>query len=86
MEITPIGKRVLIKPKDEEKTSKGIYIPATADESTKRGTVIAVGEAKDMPVNPGDKVMYERHAPIEVTINEEKHIIIDVADIIAKVK
>ncbi len=44
MEIIPIGERVLIKPiKKEEVTKSGIYIPESAQEQKKEGSVVAVG-------------------------------------------
>jgi len=41
MKIIPIGERVLIKPiKKEEVTKSGIYIPESAQELKKEGTVV----------------------------------------------
>ena len=61
-EIIPIGERVLIKPlKMEEMTRSGIYIPESAQEHRKEGSVIAVGSRDDgsaRPLKPGDHVMY----------------------------
>jgi len=61
MAITPIGERVLIKPyRQDEKTKGGIYIPESAKEKKKQGTVIAAGtfkDGKELPVKPGDIII-----------------------------
>jgi chaperonin GroES len=44
LNIKPLSDRVLIEPvAAETKTASGIFIPDTAKETTKKGTVVAVG-------------------------------------------
>lgn len=87
MEIKPIGARVLVKPIEvEEKTAGGIYIPDSAKEKTSQGTVVEIGDDKDIKVEQGDKVIYESYAGTEVTLKGGKHLIIDNKDIIAIVR
>ncbi len=89
MHIKPLGKRVLIKPvEEEEKTSGGIYIPETAKEKKKQGTVIDVGniEEKELPVKKGDTILYAGYSSEELEINGEKYLILDAKDVIAKIE
>ncbi|HDP73391.1 MAG TPA: co-chaperone GroES [Candidatus Woesearchaeota archaeon] len=91
MKMRILGPRALIKPtKKEEKTKGGIYLPDTADEEKKEGTVVAVGkyddkDRKDMPfpVKPGDKVIFGGFSEKELMIDGEKHLIVDVKDVMA---
>lgn len=88
MKITPIGERVLLKPmKKEEKTAGGIYLPDSAKEEKKEGTVVAVGtnkDGKDLPLSAGDKVLYGGFSSEEFEVAGEKHLMIDFKDILAK--
>lgn len=88
--IQPIGERVLIKQeKSEEKTKSGIYIPDSAREKRKEGTVIAAGtfeDGKPLPVAAGDRVLYGGYSSEEIEIDGEKHLFVDWKDILAKVE
>ncbi len=88
MKIQPLGERVLIKPKKEEKTAGGIYLPESAKEEKKQGTVVAVGTLKDgkeLPLKAGDEVLYGGYSSEEFEIKGEKHLMVEFKDIIAKV-
>jgi chaperonin GroES len=90
MKIKPIGERVLIrieKPK-EEKTKSGIYLPKS-DEEKKQGVIEEVGmnkEGKTLPLNKGDKVLYSGYGHEEIEIENEKYVIVEFKDIIAKLE
>ncbi|MFH0875392.1 MAG: co-chaperone GroES [archaeon] len=93
MKIKPLGNKVLVKPKESEtKTKGGIYIPDTAKEKTQEGEVVAVGPGefdekgnrKEMPVKVGDHVIYESYAGTEIKIEDKKHMLMDIKDILAK--
>jgi chaperonin GroES len=90
MKIKPIGERVLIrieKPK-EEKTKSGIYLPKS-DEEKKQGIIEEVGINKDgklLPLNKGDKVLYSGYSHEEIEIGNEKYVIVEFKDIIAKLE
>ncbi len=91
MGIKILGPRVLIKPiKKEEKTKGGIYLPETANENRKEGVVVEVGyyddkehEGKPFPVKKGDTVIYGGYSDKEIEIDGEKHVIVDVKDVLA---
>lgn len=90
MKIKPLGERVLIKQHiKEEKTKGGIYIPDSAKEEKKEGTVIAVGtfkDGKELPLKQGDHVIYGGYSSEEIEIDGEKHVFIDFKDILAKIE
>lgn len=88
MKLKVLGQRVLLKVVEkEEKTKGGLYVPESARESNKEGVVEEIGRYDDdkkvFPVKKGDKVIYSGYSSNEITINEEKYIIIDVKDILA---
>ncbi len=89
MHIKPLGKRVLIKPvKEEERTRGGIYIPETAKEKRKQGIVVEIGniEEKELPVKKGDIILYTGYSSEELEVDNEKYLILDAKDIIAKIE
>jgi len=87
MTVKPLQDRVLIKVEEAEtKTASGLYIPDTAQEKTQTGTVVAVGDDKEMiTVKVGDKVMYDKYAGTSVQIDDVDHLIVKSADILAVV-
>ena len=87
MTVKPLQDRVLIKVEDAEtKTASGLYIPDTAQEKTQTGTVVAVGDDDEaITVKKGDKVMYDKYAGTNVTIDDEDHLIVKSSDILAVV-
>jgi chaperonin GroES len=90
MAIKPLGERVLIKPiKNEEKTKGGIYIPDSAKEEKKEGIVVDVGclkDGKEIPLKKGDKILYGGYSSDEFEIENQKYIILEYKDILAKLE
>jgi len=87
--LKPIGERVIIKTlKAEERTASGIYLPKSSDEK-KQGEVVEVGSMKDgsmIPLHKGDKILYGGYSSEEFEFGNEKYLIIDFKDILAKVE
>ncbi len=85
MKVKPLSDRVLIKTEEaEEKTAGGLFIPQTAQEKTQTGTVIEIGDDKDMiTVKAGQKVMYDKYAGTTVSIDGTDHLLLRMADILA---
>ena len=88
MKVKPIGDRVLVKMEQvEEKTAGGIFIPQTAQEKTQAGVVVAVGDDKDaIKVKKGDKIMYDKYAGTNVTIDGVEHLLMKMQDILATIE
>ncbi len=95
MKLKPLGDRVVVKPIEEEKKTKGgIILPDTAKEKPMQGEVIAVGsgtttdEGKRIPldVQVGDKVLYGKYAGTEFKIDDEEYLVMKENDILAILK
>jgi len=88
MKVIPLADRVMVKlEKTEAKTAGGIIIPDTAQEKTQQGTVVAVGDDKEViKVKPGQRVMHDKYAGSQIKIDGEEHLILKMADIIAIVE
>ncbi len=88
MKLVPIGERVILRPeKEEKKTKGGIYIPDDAREDKKIAEVIRVGkdeDGNDLPLDEGDKVVYSGYSNEEIEIGDEKYVIVDFENIVAK--
>ena len=85
--IKPLADRVLIEPQEAQtKTASGIYIPDTAQEKPQQGKVVAAGPGKKdepMEVKVGDEVLYSKYAGTEVTVEDNKYLIVKQSDILA---
>jgi len=90
--ITPLGDRLVIKPKErEEMTKSGIVLPDTAKEKPQEGTIIAVGpgalddKGKRVPmdVKVGDIVLYAKYSGTELKLEGEEHLILRQSDVLA---
>ncbi|MCF7807639.1 MAG: co-chaperone GroES [Candidatus Marinimicrobia bacterium] len=87
MKIIPLDDRVLVTPaSEEEKTASGIIIPDTAKEKPRRGTVAAVGNDEDLQelVKEGDIILYGKYAGDELQYEGNDYLILNRADILAK--
>lgn len=93
--LKPLGNRVLVKRLDpEEKVKGGIILPDIAKKKQETATVVAIGTGKKdkqgnlipFPVNVGDKILMEKYAGHEVTVDSEEFIILRADDIIAIVE
>ena len=89
--VKPIGDRVLVQPLEEKEVTKnGIIIPDNAKEKPTEGKVIALGtgktddEGKKIPfeVKVGDHVLISKYGGTEVTIEDEKYLIMREDDIL----
>lgn len=78
--------KVLIKPAPAEtKTASGIIIPDAAQEKPLKGEVVLVGAAKKdeaVEVKVGDVVLYGKYAGQELTIDDEKYLLINQSDVL----
>lgn len=88
MKVKPLADRVMVKlEKNEAKTAGGIIIPDTAQEKTQTGTVVAIGDDKDIiKVSVGQKVMYDKYAGTQVKVDGVENLILKFSDIIAVIE
>ncbi len=89
MTIKPLDDRLLVEPMEEEtKTASGLYIPDTAKEKPRMGTVIVVGTDEDLreKVKEGNKVLFAKYGGEEIEANGKILKIIQRSDILAIVE
>jgi len=91
--VRPLADRVVVRPLEETEEKKGgLYIPDTAKEKPQQGEVIALGpggmekgERVPMELQVGQKVLYGKYSGTEVTIDDQKLLIIKESDVLAVV-
>ncbi len=93
MSIKPLSDRILVKAFEEDEVMKGgIIIPDTAKEKPQKGEVVETGPGRlndstgdrlPLEVSKGDQVLYGKYSGSEVTIEDEKYIILRESDILA---
>lgn len=88
--LKPLGDRVVLKIEEKEQKVGGFVIAGAGQEATKTAEVVAVGEGirtlsgelVALSVKPGDRVLVENHAGVEVK-EEEKYLLVSEANILA---
>jgi chaperonin GroES len=81
MNFKPLGKRVLVKRLEEENTtSSGIIIPDNAKEKPSQGEIVAVSADIDV-LSCGDRVVFGKYSGNEISLDDEKYLVINVEDI-----
>jgi chaperonin GroES len=92
--VEPLDDRVVIRPTDAAKKTKGgIILPDNAREKPTEGTVVAVGEGKrgengermKLAVKVGDLVIYSKYAGAEIRIEDVEHVLLRETDCLAKI-
>ena len=95
--LKPFDARVVVKkPKREEKTESGIFLPDTVNEQgqTVLGEVLSVGpgsrnmntgEYMPIPIKEGDTIIYTKFSATEVQHEGEEYFVVMERDIIAVV-
>ena len=95
MKIRPLHDRVIVKRKEEERTSPGgIVIPDTAAEKPIRGEITAVGPGKSLDdgsvraldVKVGDEVLFGKYSGTEVKVDGDDLLVLREEDIMAVVE
>ena len=94
MNISPLADRVLVRPLDASEVKKGgIIIPDTAKEKPQEGEVVAVGKGRRsdkgeriaLEVKAGDKVLFRKYSGTEISIEDEKYLILQENEILATI-
>lgn len=95
MKIRPLHDRVIVKRKEEERTSPGgIVIPDTATEKPIRGEITAIGPGKilddgtvrALDVKVGDEVLFGKYSGTEVKVDGDDLLVLREEDIMAVVE
>ena len=95
MNIRPLHDRVVVRRREEERTSAGgIVIPDSATEKPIQGEVIAVGKGKvldngdirSLDVKVGDRVLFGKYAGTEVKVSGEEVVVMREDDIMGVVE
>ena len=90
--IRPLGEKILIKRLDpEEVTSGGIILPDSAREKPQKGTVIEVGDGRELAdgtraafqVKKGDQVLFASYSGTEIKVGDEELMLMDEGEILA---
>ncbi len=92
VKVRPLADRIVVEPYEEDEEMRGgLYIPDTAKEKPQQGTVVAVGpgrvadDGERVPVEleKGDRVLYGKYSPTEVTVDGQDLLIIKESDVLA---
>jgi len=95
MKIRPLHDRVIVRRREEERTSPGgIVIPDTAAEKPIQGDVIAVGsgkrldngEIRPLDLKPGDRVLFGKYSGTEVKVSGEEVLVMREEDILGVIE
>ena len=95
MNIRPLHDRVIVRRKEEERTTAGgIVIPDSATEKPSMGEILAVGNGKitdsgdvrALEVKVGDIVYFGKYSGTEIKVDGEELLIMREDDIIAVVE
>lgn len=94
VKFVPLGERVVVKPTEQEQTTKGgIYLPDTAKEKPQEGEIVAVGPGRvtddgnriPMELGVGDRVIYSKFAGTEYKEDDDEYLIMRESDVLAKI-
>ena len=93
--LRPLGGNILVKRVEAEtKTKSGIFLPDSAKEKPKRGTILAIGDGKVLDngdkakftVKKGDEILFTSYAGTELKIDGEEVLIMSEDDVLAVVE
>jgi len=93
--LKPLGNRVLARRLEaEEKVAGGIILPDSAKKKQETAEIIALGTGKKdkegtlipFPVKEGDKILMDKYAGQEVTVDGDEFVIVAADEIIAIVE
>lgn len=92
--LKPLGDRVVVKVEEKEQKVGGLVLAGSGQEATKTAEVVAVGqgirtlngELVAPSVQPGDKVLIEGHAGLEVKDSGETYLLVSEGNILAIVE
>lgn len=95
MKIRPLHDRVIVRRVEEKKTTaSGLIIPDSSTEKPSRGEVVAAGNGRisadgkviPLDVKVGDTVMFGQYSGSEITVDEEKLLVMSEDEIVAVIE
>ena len=95
MKLRPLHDRVVVKRKEEERTSPGgIVIPDSATEKPIKGEVVAVGngkitesgEVRPLDLKAGDQILFGKYSGTEVKVEGEELLVMREDDVMAVIE
>jgi chaperonin GroES len=95
MKVVPLGDKLVVKRVDSsERTAGGVFLPDAARGKPQQGRVLSVGDGRMLPdgtrvaheVSEGDRVVFGSYAGSEVSIDDEKLLILNADDVLAIVR
>ena len=95
MKIRPLHDRVIVRRVEEKKTTvSGLIIPDSSAEKPSRGEVVAAGNGRisadgkviPLDVKVGDTVMFGQYSGSEITVDEEKLLVMSEDEIVAVIE
>lgn len=86
MKIKPVGDRLLIKPENPQKKSENkLLLTKLEDEKQDKGIIVAIGDGMEVKnLQEGDKIIYQKYGPTDITIEKEKYVIVHLDEVLAK--
>ena len=93
--IQPIGDRIVVeRESSEETTAGGILLPDSAKAKPSRGVVVSVGTGRllddgsrsELQLKVGDRVIFSRYAPEELTVNDQEYLLMREDDVLAVIE
>lgn len=96
MKVKPLGEKLLVQRASAvEKTDSGIFLPESAKDKPKEGTIIAIGDGRlnqdtgnriPFTVKQGDHVLFSSYAGTEIKIDNEDYLIMTEDDILGVIE
>ena len=96
MNVRPLGDKIIVKREEAaEMTESGIYLPESAKDKPKQGTVMALGSGNlnretgeyiPFTVKKGDTVIFSSYSGTEVKIDDSDYLIMTEDDILGVVE
>jgi chaperonin GroES len=95
MKVVPLGDKLVVKRLEpSQRTAGGVFLPDAARGKPQQGRVLSVGDGRLLPdgtraaheVNEGDRVVFGSYAGSEVSIDDEKLLILSADDVLAIVR
>jgi chaperonin GroES len=93
--LSPLGDRVVVKPKGrDEQTRGGIILPDTSTEKPQQGEVLSVGPGRtldngkkvELDLKVGDTVLFAKYSGTEFKLEDDDLLILAERDILAVIE